>query len=120
MSAGVVELPVLLMRRVVLESPYAGNVERHVRYAREALADSLARGEAPIASHLLHTQVLDDTQPAQRQVGVRAGHAWITMADAVVVYADLGLSPGMRMGMAVAELRGVPVEHRFLRGEWAS
>src|SRR5690606_21487830 len=40
-------------RRVIVESPYAGDVETHVAYARAALRDCLSRGEAPIASHLL-------------------------------------------------------------------
>lgn len=35
------------MRRVVLESPYAGDVEKNVAYARLALRDSIQRGEAP-------------------------------------------------------------------------
>ena len=44
------------MVRVILESPYAGDIERNVKYARMAVRDSLSRGEAPIASHLLYTQ----------------------------------------------------------------
>jgi hypothetical protein len=104
------------MRRVVLESPYAGDVTRNVTYARLCLADSLARGEAPIASHLLHTQILDDTDAPQRTQGIAAGHAWIPWADAVVVYRDLGESPGMRAGVQMAEQFGVPVEGRFLYG----
>jgi hypothetical protein len=36
-----------------LESPYAGNVEENVAYARAAVRDSLLRGESPIASQLL-------------------------------------------------------------------
>ena len=44
------------MRRVIIESPYAGFVKRNEDYARECLRDSLMRGEAPIASHLLYTQ----------------------------------------------------------------
>ena len=50
------------MKLVILESPFAGDVKRNTAYARAALRDSLLRGEAPIASHLLYTQdgVLDD------------------------------------------------------------
>lgn len=44
------------MRLVILESPYAGNIEKNVAYARACVRDSLSRGEAPIASHLLYTQ----------------------------------------------------------------
>ena len=66
------------MKRVILESPYAGDVERNVAYARACLRDSLLRGEAPIASHLLYTQpgVLDDQIPEERQMGIDAGLAW--------------------------------------------
>lgn len=106
------------MRRVILESPYAGasnaEIARNVRYARAALRDSLQRGEAPIASHLLYTQpgVLDDAVPAERQQGIDAGLAWRTVAEASVVYTDLGISRGMEYGIAAAEAAGVPVEYR--------
>lgn len=102
-------------RLVILESPYAGDVERNVAYARRALADSLRRGEAPIASHLLYTQpgVLDDTVPAERRLGIDAGLAWGRVADATVMYADLGITPGMQQGIdrAAAEGRVVEVRH---------
>ncbi|MEK7414304.1 MAG: hypothetical protein AAB263_13395, partial [Planctomycetota bacterium] len=80
------------MRLVIVESPYAGDVERNVTYARAALADCLARGEAPIASHLLYTQpgVLDDLIPEQRTQGIQAGLAWARVADAAVFYVDHG------------------------------
>ena len=32
------------MRKVLIESPYSGDVDTNVRYARAAMADSLARG----------------------------------------------------------------------------
>ena len=104
------------MRLVVLESPYAGNVERNVAYARACLADCLARGEAPIASHLLYTQpgVLDDTNPEQRKLGINAGFAWNRFADAVVVYEDLGVSSGTLLGIQRAEAMGQMVERRTL------
>ena len=43
----------LLMNSRFLESPYAGDVAANVAYARRCLADSVARGEAPLATHLL-------------------------------------------------------------------
>jgi len=35
------------VRRVIVESPYAGDVARNVEYARACVRDSLQRGEAP-------------------------------------------------------------------------
>ena len=57
---------------VCIESPFAGNVEFNVEYAKLAMKDSLSRGEAPFLSHLLYTQVLDDTKPDERGWGISA------------------------------------------------
>lgn len=43
------------MRRVVIESPYAGGMAtraRNVLYARACVIDCLSRGDSPYASHL--------------------------------------------------------------------
>lgn len=104
------------LRLVVVESPYAGDVEANLAYARAAVADCLARGEAPIASHLLYTQdgVLDDDDPAQRRLGINAGLAWYRVAHGVVVYTDLGVSAGMRDAISHAEEVGIEPEFRTL------
>jgi hypothetical protein len=87
------------MKLVVLESPYNGKdkleIERNKTYARRAMADALSRGEAPLASHLLYTQpgILKDSDPAERALGIAAGLAWGAVAEATIVYADLGISP---------------------------
>jgi hypothetical protein len=106
------------MRRVILESPFAGDVERNTAYARHCLRDCLERGDAPIASHLLFTQpgVLDDDKPAERKLGIDAGLAWLPVAQAMVVYADHGESPGMMAAISLAKRAGIPIERRSL---WA-
>ena len=101
-------------RLVILESPYAGDVERNVSYALRCLKDSLMRGEAPLASHLLYTQVLDDRDPKQRSIGIEAGLAWLRVADASIVYEDYGISRGMFHGIARAAERGLPIEYRTI------
>lgn len=104
------------MKLVILESPFAGNITRNLAYARAALRDSLLRGEAPIASHLLYTQegVLNDALPGERERGIAAGHAWLQHAEAMVVYADLGVSEGMKLGVTEAIARKVPVIYRTI------
>ena len=98
--------------KVILESPYAGDLERNLAYARAALRDSLNRGEAPFASHLLYTQALDDTVPEQRRQGLRAAQQWYYGAAKVVVYQDYGISPGMQLGIDLALAIGLAVEYR--------
>ena len=106
------------MRLVIIESPYGGDINRNVAYARACVRDSLLRGEAPIASHLLYTQpgILRDEVPEERRWGINAGLAWSTVAEAAVIYQDLGISPGMNDGIEHALKLGRLVEHRNLRG----
>lgn len=129
------------MRLVIIESPYAGNVELNTAYARACLRDSLARGEAPIASHLLYTQVLDDTKPEERAQAIAAGLAWRKaytyektdmmksmqfvpeVASCVHIeqrpvlpafYLDLGISSGMRAARDLYLRERTPFQVRLL------
>lgn len=104
------------MRRVVIESPYAGNIVENMKYARRCALDCLERGEAPYASHLFFTQpgLLNDDDPNQRKLGIEAGLVWGRSADLVAVYVDRGVSHGMVQGIREARRRGTPIELRSL------
>lgn len=108
------------MTRVVLESPLGAptrdEIESNKAYARACMRDSLSRGEAPFASHLLYDQpgVLDDTVLEDRSRGIYAGFAWGDVAERCVVYTDRGISAGMRLGIARWEALGLAVEHRSI------
>lgn len=108
------------MNLVILESPYAAfngrSVEENIDYARKCVRDSLSRGEAPIASHLLYTQdgILDDLIPEERQWGIDAGLAWKCVASKSIVYTDFGITRGMEYGIAAAKEAGLEVEYRKL------
>ena len=118
------------MKRVILESPFAGkgswrlirfiNRILNRRYARACLRDSLLRGEAPLASHLLYTQkgVLDDNVPRERDMGIGAGLAWYRYANLSAVYVDRGISGGMRMGIERARQESRDIEYRQIRRKW--
>lgn len=84
-------------KRVIVESPYKGDVRLNKGYARLAMLDSIFRGEAPFASHLLYTQMLDDNDTEERMLGITLGFAWRQVAHLVAFYVDLGMSDGMRL-----------------------
>lgn len=107
------------MRLVIIESPYTGDVELHVAYARKALLDSLRRGEAPIASHLLYTQVLDDAKPEERAHGIAAGLAWRRAPVLPAFYVDLGWSSGMERARRMYRDEGIAYEVRSMYGHIA-
>jgi len=112
----------------VVESPFAGrgatdeeraaDAAENLRYVRACLRDSILRGESPYASHALLTQpgVLDDSDPNERELGIRAGFAWRDSAELTAVYTDRGVSFGMEIGIDDATMRRRPVERRTIPG----
>lgn len=110
------------MKRVVIESPLSGDRERNKFYARLCSLDCLLHhGEASYASHLQydHEDLLDDTKPEERKLGMEAGFAWGAAAEYAVVYYDLGFSSGMREGFTRAVEARKQVAFRSLpEGLW--
>jgi hypothetical protein len=114
------------MKLVVIESPYAGrggnpltrwiNRIGNVRYARKCMRDSLARDEAPIASHLLYTQpgILRDELLDERMLGIDAGLTWGVKADIIAVYVDRGISSGMQSAIDYYANEGIPIIYRHV------
>lgn len=58
--------------------------------------------------------VLDDTIPTERKLGIEAGFVWKDVAEATIVYADYGISEGMKKGVLAALAKKQPVEYRYL------
>lgn len=102
-------------KKVVIESPFAGDVEKNVEYAKDCLKDSLKRGESPIVSHLLFPQVLNDNDTQEREQGIQAGLNWLEGADLHVFYVDRGWSKGMLKAFEYnQENVGCKIEIRYL------
>ena len=57
---------------VYIASPYSGDVERNVAFAKAACRYAMNQGVTPIASHLLYPQMLDDGVPEERKLGTRS------------------------------------------------
>lgn len=102
------------MKLIIIESPFAGEVEQNIEYARVALKDSLMRGEAPLASHLLYPQVLDDLIPSERTQGINAGLAWRAVATGAAFYIDRGWSSGMIATRDLYDRENIPYVERSL------
>jgi hypothetical protein len=103
-----------------LSTVTAALLDRNQRYARAAMRDCLLRGEAPLASHVLYTLpgVLDDTLDAERALGIEAGLVWGQFAKKTIVYTDLGISPGMQLGIDRAARERREVVYRALQFRW--
>lgn len=109
------------MRKIVIiESPYAGETEKHLMYVRQAMRDTFIQGDIPFASHALYTQpgVLRDDDPAERKQGIEAGFAFWDHASYVAFYYDLGWSRGMLAALERARVHRIPHVFRSLPS-WA-
>jgi len=110
----------------IIESPYAGDVERNLRYLRACMRDSIMRGEAPFASHALYTQpgVLDDNDPEERALGISLAGPFLARAKIHAFYVDLGMSDGMsrtfqKTTLYDVSIYGLEIHWRRLGGEWS-
>lgn len=92
---------------ILIESPFSAptmpELIHNIQYALLAVRDSLNRGEAPYASHLFYTQMLDDNNTTERQHGIDAGLTIGKYAQQSVIYDDLGISSGMEYGIKIAK-----------------
>lgn len=104
---------------VCIESPLAGDYKRNIAYARACMAYCLQQGAAPVASHLLYTQVLNDKIPEQREVGLLAGLALGDSCQERWFFTDFGMSPGMTAAMARAMEFDQPTRDIELGENWS-
>lgn len=110
------------MIRVIVESPYKGDVSLHLCYLRACMRDALLRGESPYASHALLTQpgVLRDELPDERELGIAAGFEWRGQAQLTAFYTDLGWSDGMQHALRHCCATAQPYTERRLSIRWHS
>ncbi len=79
---------------VYICSPYAGDVEEHVKAARRYCRFAVNQGYIPVAPHLLFPQFLNDEDPAERQLGLFFGNALMSKCSEVWVFGK-NISAGM-------------------------
>lgn len=99
---------------VIVESPFAGDIEGNRQYAIEACLDCFRRSEIPFASHLIYPQMLDELEQSQRNLGIHAGYAFWKVASKIVFYIDRGMSSGMQVAKERAIFMNIPYEERRL------
>lgn len=96
---------------VYICSPCQGDYEKNIQkaqgYCREAMekwSDVL-----PIAPHVYFTQFLDDTNEKERELGMAAGIALLSICDEIWVYGMENPSQGMASEITYAIEHAIPV-----------
>ena len=96
------------MKLIYAASPYAGDVEKNIAFAKKACRHVMDQGHAFFAPHLLYPQLLDDTDPQERKAGLSMGLAMLSQCDELWCYGDY-ISSGMRFEIEEADRLGIPV-----------
>lgn len=96
------------MKLIYVASPYAGDVEKNIEFAKKACRHVMEQGHAFFAPHLLYPHLLDDNVPEERQAGLDMGIAMLSRCDELWCYGG-HISFGMHCEMEEADRLGIPV-----------
>lgn len=95
---------------VFICSPFAGDARQNTQNARRYLKFAMDKGAIPFAPHLLYPLVLDDKDPAQRELGLFFGMVWLGKCDELWAFGSL-ISNGMSAEIAQAKKRRIPIKY---------
>jgi len=95
---------------VYICSPFSGDMDANRQKAIEYCRYAVECGAAPVAPHLLFPQFLDDTVPAERELGMNMGLELLDNCSALWVMGDT-VSSGMKAEIEYAKQNHIPVEY---------
>ncbi len=97
-------------RKIYVASRYAGDIQANIENAIWACRYVIDKGYMPVASHLLYPQILNDSNPRERELGLMFGLALLATCDEVWVFTANGeVSSGMAKEIEEAKRLGIPV-----------
>ena len=95
---------------VFICSPFAGDVVQNLENARRYSKYAVKQGAIPFAPHLLYPQILDDSDKAQRSIGIFFGLVIMGKCDQLWVFGE-HISNGMQTEIDKAKKRGMPIRY---------
>lgn len=96
-------------RKVYVASAYAGDIPANTAAAVLYCRHVIDKGYMPIASHLLYPQILDDSVPEQRDLGLLFGLALLATCQELWCFGPV--SPGMQQEIEEAKRLNIPVKY---------
>jgi hypothetical protein len=95
---------------VYIASPFTEETESNISKARSYCRFAVTRGCMPIAPHLLYPQFMDESDAAQRVLGLRFALILLGKCDELWVFGER-VSEGMAGEIANAKKRGMPIKY---------
>lgn len=93
---------------VFICSPLSGNVKQNLENARRYSRFAVHRGMIPVTPHLLYPQFLDDTDKAERELGIFFGLVLLRKCEELWVFGTR-YSKGMCIEIAKARKHGMHI-----------
>lgn len=97
------------MKLIYVASPYKGDIEKNIEYAKQACRYVLNQGNAFFCPHLLYPQILDDNNPEERRLGINIGKEFLTKCDELWAF-EGHISHGMFEEIEFAGKMGIPIK----------
>ncbi len=97
------------MKLIYVASPYKGDIEKNIEYAKEACRYVLNQGNAFFCPHLLYPQILDDNNPEERRLGINIGKEFLAKCDELWAFGG-HISHGMFEEIEFARKIGISVK----------
>lgn len=101
------------MKKVYICSPCRGDYENNIQRAKEFSRAAVERGCIPITPHIYLTQFMDDTIPAERELGLSIGRELVLMCDELWAFGIDCPTAGMTAEIELARERGIPVRNGY-------
>ena len=95
---------------VYICSPFSDDILNNERKARLYCKFAVRKGAIPIAPHLLFPQFLDESNPADRQLGLFFGLVLLSKCEQMWVFGSR-VSTGMAKEIYKAESKGIPIRY---------
>lgn len=99
------------MKCVYICSPYSGDTERNIKYAKELTAQAIMDGYCPITPHLYIPLCLNDNEPRERKQGLEIALRLLEQCDLLIVGTRFKISKGMEVEIETAERLGIEVRY---------
>ncbi len=96
------------MKFIYVASPYAGNREKNVAFAKKACEWVRSQGHVFFAPHLFYPQFLEDTQEKQRTEAINMALVILNHSDELWVFGEI-ISAGMKQEIEFAQVKGIPI-----------
>lgn len=97
------------LKKVYICAPLRGEISANIERSKEYAGYAFECGTAPVVPHF-YALILDDTDPAQRELGLRAGKMLLWFCDEVWAFGDV-LSDGMKAEIRLAKQLNIKVRY---------